>query len=148
MQEKEIQVFIDGTKKFFKTLTQRDVIIGTPYLVTHDELPCFDYTGIIGISGDRKGAVYFTAPRILLRHLLLSLGEKADDNVMMRDVVGEVANTISGNARSAFGSGFMISVPLVVQGLPEKLYLPSKMHAYVIPIQWNSYTSSLLVGLE
>lgn len=147
MQEKEIQVFIDGAKKFFKKLTHRDITIGTPYLVTHDNLPCSDYTGIIGISGDRKGAVYFTAPRVLLSHLLILSGEKSNGDIMMRDVVGEVANTISGNARSSFGSGFMISVPLVVQGLPEKLYLSTQIHAYVIPIQWSTYSSSLVVGL-
>ena len=147
MQEKEIQIFIDGAKKFFKKLTHRDISIGTPYLVKHDELPCFDYTGIINVSGDRKGSVYFTAPRVLLRHLLISSGEKSSSDTMIRDVVGEIANTIAGNARSFFGSGFMISVPLVVHGLPEKVYLSTQMHAYVIPIQWSTYSSLLVVGL-
>lgn len=147
MQEKEIQVFIDGAKNFFKKLTRRDINIGTPYLVTYDDLPCFDYTGIISISGDRKGAVYFTAPRILLSHLLVLSGEKLNSDIMIRDVVGEVANTIAGNARSSLGSGFMISVPLVVQDLPDKLCLSTHMHAYVIPIQWSTYSSSLVVGL-
>jgi len=32
------------------------------------------------------------------------------------DLSGEIANTISGNARSEFGEDFLISVPVVVEG--------------------------------
>ncbi len=148
MQAQEIQVFINGTKHYFTTVSERDVRIGTPYLIAPNEAPCHDYTGIIGISGERKGCVYFSAPRVLLRHLLLSLGETNTDAEFMRDIVGEVANTISGNARSEFGNGFMISVPVVVQGLPEKMQLPKSLNAFVIPIQWQNYTATLVVCLE
>lgn len=147
MQENEIQVFIDGIKNYFKTVSERVVTVSAPYLESPSNVPCFDYTGIIGVSGKRKGCVYFSAPRILLRHLLLSLGEKDDSPEFMQDIVGEVANTVSGNARSSFGSEFMISVPVVVQGVPEWVQLPKALRSFVIPIQWNNYTASLIVCL-
>jgi chemotaxis protein CheX len=149
LQESDIQVFINGTKNYFTTVSDQQLHIGTPYLSPTNDLPSQDFTGIIGISGEQKGCVYFTAPRILLRHLLLSLGEKDTSDDMVTDIVGEVANTVSGNARAQFGSTFMISVPLVVQGKPDRIQLPGKLDkAIVIPIQWNKYNAALVACLE
>lgn len=149
LQESEIQVFINGTKHYFTTVSDRQLNIGTPYLAPTSHLPSQDFTGIIGVSGDRKGCVYFSAPRILLRHLLLSLGEKDTSEDLLIDIVGEVANTVSGNARGEFGSNFMISVPLVVQGKPDRIQLPQQLNkAIVIPVQWQNYGASLVACLE
>lgn len=148
MNEQDIQVFIDGIKNYFSTFTQESAQVGSPFLVSHVDVPCHDYTGIIGISGERKGCVYFTTPRILLRYLLMSLGEKDIDDQLLRDIVGEVANTISANARESFGDGFLISVPLVIQGHPEKLQLPKNNNSFVIPIQWHNYSGALVVCIE
>ena len=115
MLEHNIQIFIDGVVRYFHHTQDKTVKVGTPYLANNTVPQAMDYTGIIGISGPQKGCVYFTAPRILLKHLLLSLGETNTEEENVADLVGEVANTISGNARSEFGQDFMISVPVVVQ---------------------------------
>lgn len=148
MNATEISTFIDGAKNYFTTVSETDVEIGTPFLVDHEKTPAYDFTSIIGISGTRKGCVYFSAPRVLLRHLLVSLGETSGDQSLLSDVVGEVANTISGNARSTFGSDFMISVPVVVAGRPESIQLPKRLQPYVIPVTWNQYKASLVVAIE
>ena len=148
MNAEEITVFIEGAKHYFRTVSDRQVEIGSPYLVSPEETPSYDYTGIIGISGAKKGCVYFSAPSILLRHLLISLGEEDQDAGLMGDVIGEVANTISGNARASFGSDFMISVPVVVNGRPDSIKLPKGLKAYVIPVDWDKYQASLVVCIE
>ena len=148
MNAAEITTFIDGAKRYFSTVSDVGVEVGTPYLIEPEETPAYDYTSIIGISGVRKGCVYFSAPRVLLRHLLISLGESSGDQALLGDVVGEVANTISGNARSTFGADFMISVPVVVNGRPESIRLPRRLQPYVIPISWNQYKASLVVAIE
>jgi chemotaxis protein CheX len=66
----------------------------------------------------------------------------------MCDLVGEVANTISGNARRDFGKDFMISVPQVVAGDPEKVQTPDNTRSFVIPINWRSHSAQLVVCLE
>ena len=148
MKEEEIQVFIEGVKHYFKKESDIDAKVGTPYLVDSKQAPALSYTGIIGVSGERRGGVYFTAPSILLRHLLVSMGEtKSSDNYLC-DLTGEVANTISGNAKKTFGSKFMISVPIVVKGVPDQVQLPKDIEVYVIPISWKSYDAKLVVGLE
>ena len=148
MNEKEVQVFIEGARRYFETITEKLADIGTPYLTSAEGIPVSDYTGIIGVSGARKGCVMIFAPRIMLHHLLMSMGERQIDEDLVRDSIGELANTIAGNARSEFGAGFMISVPVVVKGQPDEINIPSHLRAFNIPVQWQSYAVSLTVCLE
>ena len=148
IEEKRFQVFIDSVNRFFNEVNNIDVKVGTPYLVENNTPSAHDYTGIIGISGPYRGSVYFTAPRILLRNLLLSLQEPDESEESMMDLIGEIANTIAGNARSEYGSEFMISVPMVVKGAPDQIYLPKTARSFVIPISWKDYSASIVVSLE
>jgi len=65
----------------------------------------------------------------------------------MRDLVGEVANTISGNARRDFGRDFVISVPSVLSG--EKPQIPQKpgLRSFIIPIKLAQSLRQLIVSL-
>jgi chemotaxis protein CheX len=54
-------------------------------------------------------------------------------------LVGEVANTISGNARSTFGHEFMISVPAMIEGAPDQIHLSKNLRSNVIPDYWTAY---------
>ena len=69
----------------------------------------------------------------------------SEDTIL--DLVGEVANTISGNARRDFGKSFVISVPTVVAHNPEKV-TPPHPRCYVIPINWRAHSAKLVVCLE
>lgn len=148
MSEQTLQVFIDGVVRFFNHTSDKNVKVGTPYLVENDNPAAYDMTGIIGISGPYRGCVYFTAPRILLKHLLLSIGEQNTSNEYLFDLVGEVANTISGNARSIFGHEFMISVPVMLEGAPDQIHLPKQLRSYVIPVYWKAYHAAVVICLE
>lgn len=148
MKEKRLQVFIDGVNRYFNEANNMDIEIGTPYLVENKMPEAHDFTGIIGISGPYRGSVYFTAPRVLLSHLLVSIGETDSSEENMMDLVGEIANTISGNARLEYGEEFMISVPLVVRGIPDEIYLPKEARSFVIPITWKHYDAAIVICLQ
>ena len=108
-----------------------------------------DYTGIITITGKREGVVYFTAPRAMLTVLLMKMQESDFSHETMRDLVGEVANTISGNARRDFGRDFVISVPSVVAGeRPDIPAIAGHCARFVIPINWRSHSAKLVVALK
>lgn len=145
MSEDKIQVFIDGLTRYFSQLTDAAVKVGTPYLESNQSPQALDYTGIIGVSGNYRGCVYFTAPKVLLKHLILNLGETDTSEKNLVDMVGEVANTLSGNARRELGKDFMISVPVVVEGAPSSIHLPRELRSYVIPIVWKSYTAAVVI---
>ena len=66
----------------------------------------------------------------------------------IKDLVGEIANTISGNVRQAYGSDFMISVPVVIEGQAKDIKLPEDIKSFVIPLTWHNHKSYLVVCLE
>ncbi|HEV7441836.1 MAG TPA: chemotaxis protein CheX, partial [Steroidobacteraceae bacterium] len=92
--------------------------------------------------------VYFTAPRAMLTVLLMKMQENDFSHETMRDLVGEVANTISGNARRDFGRDFVISVPNVLAGEKPEIPMVPGSRSFVIPINWRSHSAKLIVSLK
>ena len=148
MLEQELKTFVDGTTNYFEVAAQQAASIGSPYLVTKGTPGVHDFTGVIQISGKREGVVYFTAPRAMLTVLLMKMQETDFSNETMRDLVGEVANTISGNARRDFGRDFVISIPSVMSGEQVDIPMTGDMRPFVIPINWRSHSAKLVVALK
>ena len=148
MNETDLHFFIDSTVNYFEEVTNEKATAGIPY-IKDDEPVVLEYTGIIGISGKRKGSIYVTASDTMLSSIakvILGLDEIGKDDI--KDLVGEIANTISGNVRQAYGSDFMISVPVVVEGKAKDIKLPDNIQSFVIPITWKEFKSYLVVCLE
>ena len=148
MEEQELRIFIDIVSQYFERQTGRLPDIGSPYLGEANALPIYDFTGVIGISGERQGCVYFTAHRDLLRQLLLHVGEADVSDNNLCDLVGEIANTISGNARRHFGQNFMISVPVVVSGSARSIQVPKDVKAYILPLKWHKLEAAMIASLR
>ncbi len=148
LQEQELKTFVEGTTNYFEVAAQQPATVGSPYLVTDGPPAVHEYTGVIKISGRREGVVYFTAPKAMLTVLLMKMQENDFSHENMRDLVGEVANTISGNARRDFGNEFVISVPSVLTG--ERADPPALVgtRSFVIPINWRSHSAKLVVSLR
>jgi len=148
MNETDLHFFIDSTINYFEEVTNEKATAGIPYI--KDEEPVvLEYTGIIGISGKRKGSVYVTTSDEMLNDIaktILGLEDIGKEDI--KDLVGEIANTISGNVRQAYGSDFMISVPVVVEGKAKDIKLPDNIQSFVIPITWKDYKTYLVVCLE
>lgn len=147
MTEAELRIFVGIVKHYFEQQTGAPAAVYTPFLADPDALPVYDYTGVIGISGNRQGCVYFTAPEELLRQILSSSGETDLSPRNLADLAGEIGNTISGNARRQFGNEFLISVPLVVKGRHQTISLPKGVKAYIIPFSWQKLDASLVVSV-
>lgn len=147
MTEAELRIFVGIVQRYFEQQTGRPAEVGTPFLGDPGALPVFDFTGVIGISGVRKGCVYFTAPTALLGQLLLHGGESNLSPEYLADLAGEIGNTMSGNARREFGHEFLISVPVVVKGRDQTIALPKGIRAYVIPLRWHKLDAALVVSV-
>jgi chemotaxis protein CheX len=147
MNESELKAFVEIIQHYFSQQSGKSAEMGTPYLADAHALPIFDYTGVIGISGERKGSVYFTAPTELLRQLLICCGEPNTSAENLADLAGEIGNTISGNARKSFGPSFLISVPVVVKGRDQVISMPRNVKSYVIPFRWYDHSASLVVSV-
>lgn len=135
----KLGVFLSSINAFFAQIDDTQVALDTPYLNNNRSAIGYDYSGIIRISGPLKGCVYVSAPTVMLREVIKVIGEPDSSITMMKDLLGEMANTISGNARTEFGSEFIISPPQIVEGAPSISYLPKERHSYITPFTWRGY---------
>jgi len=149
INEKDIHTFVDAVSNFFFQVTDEKVEIKTAYLLDGD-IPSatFDLTSYITLSGDFTGRIYFSAPRSMLAHLLLMMGEQVRNNERLLDAVGEIANTISGNARKHFGETMEVSVPTSQETQPDWLKTVVSPHSYVILVKWKQYRASVVVDIQ
>ena len=148
MIDKKLHIFIDSVVNYFNHMGSNiEATVGSPYLIDSVDHINSDYTGCITVTGAFQGFCYFATPTILIKHLIMSLGESDTSEEMMLDAVGEVANTLSGNARESLGKDFIISVPEVVKGQPQEDQQHKEQRVYAIPITWKSYKAVLAVCL-
>jgi len=148
MDHNKLQVFVDGTIKYFNKYTESTAKIGSPFLITSMEEYFEKYTAFISISGRDSGNIFFSSGKDILQKLLVSLNieDKSDENML--DLVGEVANTISGNAREVLGSQFLISTPVVLSGSQKRVKIAKTPEVYVVPIHWNNQKAHLIISLN
>ena len=148
MNETDLHFFIDSTLNYYEEVTNQKATAGIPY-IKDESAVVLEYTGIIGISGKRKGSIYITTSEEMLKeiaNIILGLDDIGKEDI--KDLVGEIANTISGNVRQAYGSDFMISVPVVVEGQAKDIKMPDNIQSFVIPLTWREHKSFLVVCLE
>lgn len=147
LDQDDLCVFIDAISEYFRQITSEDASVRPSYLLDSEEQVGQEYTGRINITGQYRGSVYFAAPSALLRHLLLAQGERWHSEENMLDLVGEVANTLAGNARRYFGERFMISVPQTLRGTPDRADPFASPRPFVIPLNWKQYNALLVVDV-
>ena len=148
MDDQDIQVFITGVRRYFESLKPDSGVVIEPPFIKDQERPLLEYTGIIEISGKAHGAVCFTANGLMLKNILAFLNGSPGSKEILCDLVGEIANTLSGNAREEFGRDFLISVPVVATANDSTFPFPEDGRNYVIPIIWQSEKAYLLVCLS
>ncbi len=148
MEEYILKVFSKSTLRYFEAIGASGAALGTPYLGGEQESAGLGFSAVIGISGSYRGNIYFTAPREKLNALLPILGETKPDDNLCAELVGEITNTISGNAREQLGGSFMISPPFILQARPLSVHTVRNVPLYVLPITWRQLSSRLLIALS
>jgi len=147
ISENDTRVFIDAVTHYFAHLTGEPAVIRSAYLADAT-LPRFDYTGLITLSGQFRGCVYFSASKLMATKLLTALREPDTGNENLLDIVGEVANTIAGNARKHFGAGLEISTPLTIFGHADAIKSAIRARPFAINLEWQRSAAVVLVDLE
>ena len=147
MKEEQLQVFLAGVKKYFHQTAGEEILVGTPYLVENTMPAAQYYSGVIAVSGRHKGIMKFKSPKNMIKRLLELMGETDISDENMMDLVGEVANTIAGNARSEFGEKFENSVPFVIRGATDEIVLPRENRSFVIPLEWKTHHAAIVISL-
>lgn len=146
MDESILNIFATSIISYFEKTTGQPAVMGTPFLGESDEKVALDFSAVIGISGTYRGNIYYTSPRDKLHALLPLLGEDDLSDHLCGELVGEITNTISGNAREELGGGFMISTPFLLSG-SASVRAAQGAPCFILPIEWNSHSSRVLITL-
>ena len=149
LRTEDIEVFSEAITHFFATCTGEAASVRSAYLLEPGEPVLWnDFNGLIEVSGDFRGSICFSAPAALLTHVLLKIGDSEYTSERQGDLVGEIANTLSGRARRHFGEGLEISPPRLLQAGDEAG--PARLAGlpYAIPLSWHGYEANLVVQLE
>ncbi|MES2999441.1 MAG: chemotaxis protein CheX [Pseudomonadota bacterium] len=146
LHENELKLFVDTVRRYFQVVTRQEPQITSAFLGTGD-VDGHDYNGIVSFSGSYNGHVIVSAPQTLLRELLLLQGETDLSEANLLDAVGEIANTLGGNARKTLGAGLEISVPMKLRG-GSGVRARVRKHPYVITLRWNHQPAMVCVDME
>ena len=152
--EQYIQPFIDVTRTTFKEFIGVDVNVGRPYFQEKGAANEWDISGVIGLSGEARGAVVIgmkAATAIKITDILTGgKHSNIDDEVV--DAIGEIVNIIAGNAKKGLEEAFrlIISLPSIIEGKGHHIKW-SHDQARIICIPFTAFeteTFTLSVAIE
>ena len=146
LSETDLRLFVDSIKNYLQVTTRQEPQITSAFLGTGD-VQGFEFNGIVAFSGSYNGQVVVSMPAKMLRELLLLQQETDLSDGNLLDAVGEIANTLAGNARKTLGSGLTISVPVKIQGAPS-IKTRVRKHPFVITLRWNRHEAMVCVDME
>jgi chemotaxis protein CheX len=146
LHETELKLFVDSVRRYFNVITKQEPQITSAFLGTGD-VDGHEFNGIVTFSGSYNGHVIVSAPPQLLRELLLLQDENDLSEGNLLDAVGEIANTLGGNARKTLGSALQISVPMKLHG-SSGINARVRKRPYVITLRWNHQPAMVCVDME
>jgi chemotaxis protein CheX len=141
----ELKMFVESVREYFRVVTRQEPQITSAFLAT-GELQGHDYNGIVSFSGSFNGHVLVSMPGQLLRELLLLQGETDLSQANLLDAVGEIANTLGGNARKSLGAALQISVPVKLHG-SGGIQARVRKHPYAITLKWNHQPAVVCIDM-
>jgi chemotaxis protein CheX len=135
--ERYIQPFVDASVRVFKEFAGCDLTAGRPYFVSarssgenngSEEDWDWDISGIIGLTGEARGAVVISMKRNLAEKLtaMITGQDGPASNNDITDAVGELINIIAGNAKRGLEESFqlVISLPTIAEGRGHSVKWP------------------------
>ena len=149
-----IQPFIKVCINVFQEFLGQKLEANIPYFMEKETITEWDISGIIGLTGEARGAVVISMKQdlaIKLTAILTGTEHKGLDEDVV-DAVGELINIIAGNVKQELEDAFrlVISLPTIVRGKEHTINWPDS-HTRVICIPFataESESFTLSVALE
>ncbi|MDR1900298.1 MAG: chemotaxis protein CheX [Treponema sp.] len=128
--EQYIQPFIEVSVRVFKEFLHCDLTADRAYFTEKEDFQAWDISGIIGLSGEARGAVAIsmkTETAVKIADMLTNTPHTYLDSDVI-DAVGEIVNIIAGNVKKHLEEMFqlVISLPSIVKGKAHAIVWPSE----------------------
>lgn len=149
LNHEDIEVFSEAISAFFLNMTHEPAVVRTAYLLDGAAAPLWgDFNGVIDVSGGFRGSITFSAPQGMLAQVLQAIGEREHSVERCLDVVGEIANMMSGRARRHFGEELAISPPSARMRTTPPAGARATGVPFAIPLRWRKHEANLVVHLD
>lgn len=150
LRPEDIEVFSEAIAEYFRVSAGEEAAVRSAWLMEAQAEPVIwnDCNGLITVAGEFIGSICFSAPQKLLEHVLLITGESYFNLEKCMDLVGEIANTLSGRARRHFGEGLDISPPRALRRQGGQILRLAHSTPFAIPMTWRNYEANLVVNLD
>lgn len=139
MKAEHINPFLKSTMETFSTMLNMKIRPGKLFLRTQPQNA--DISGVIGLSGDIRGAVVMAYPASTAMKIVSSfIGEEVNSlNDDVADAVGELTNIITGFAKKDLQDLHLsISLPSIVRGVNHMVDMPKDAPVMCIPFDGDS----------
>ena len=141
MKVEYIQSFILATRKVLSTMAFMESKPKKPYLKSEEKFEAYgEISGVIELNGESRGSIGIKfSEDCILKIALQMLGEEFDkitDDIA--DMVGELVNMISGDARRELvklGFNFTAGIPVMSKGLNHQIKHFVQERVIIIPFQ-------------
>lgn len=134
MKAEHINPFLKSTIETFNTMLKKKANPGKIFL--RQEPHNADISGVIGLSGDIRGAVVMAYPKATALSVVSAfLGENVTElNETVSDAIGELTNIITGYAKRDLSDlNLSISLPSVIRGQNHLVDMPKDAPVVCIP---------------
>ncbi|MFQ5560356.1 MAG: chemotaxis protein CheX [Nitrospinota bacterium] len=143
MDIKYINPFLNATVRVLETMAFVKPTPGKPFL-KKDKLTRGDISGIIGLTGEKKGAIVLSLSKEAAIKIVSSmLGEtytSLTDEIT--DAIGELTNIIAGDARRELAEGghtFEAGIPTITTGKGHAIETITKGPVVAIPFTVDNF---------
>jgi len=141
--EEYIQAFIKGTEEVFRDFCKTETKAGRAFFVSKNEFETnWDISGIIGLSGEVKGAIAISLKEITAFEITKIFTGKTHEiiDTDVTDVIGETINIITGNVKNVFEKKhrIKISMPSIIKGKAHSIVWSTEK-ARIICIPFSIY---------
>jgi chemotaxis protein CheX len=153
--EQYVKPFITVCGNVFKDFVGCEIESVHPFFSEKDAPHEWDYSAVIGITGDARGAVVISMKETLAERvttIITGSSGKPDMNDVT-DAIGEIVNIVAGNVKRELEEAtfrLVISTPTVVHGKNHIIqWSHNKTHIICIPFKiFDSEQFTLQVAIE
>ena len=133
-----VNPFLKSAINMFEHMFNITPTYGKPFIVPPNGTHRWELSGVIGIVGDSKGVLILRVTKTFAQKLLdstgIKIGDESDRPTVMREMVSELINIISGNALEGLeDKNVKITPPITVQGLNHQIAWPSNAPIIGVP---------------
>ncbi|MGL1903553.1 MAG: chemotaxis protein CheX [Fibrobacterales bacterium] len=144
-----VNPFIKATIYTFETMIHTTIKPGKLHLKDNSHTT-HDISGIIGLSGEARGAVSLSFPQECAFDVVSEfVGEPVTElDEHLTDAIGELANIIAGYAKKYLENlDVQISLPSVITGRKHTISDAKDVMAMVIPFEYKEFSFDLAVAM-